>query len=90
VDENDYKSLSPEMIDACDLYSKCILAQDPNISIEVILRITENSYKTENSHKLVRQFLAKNPSTPKEVKIWLNGGYAGLTLSEFLERLSHE
>jgi hypothetical protein len=59
-------------------------ARNPNLPMESLLRLVEdNDY-------YVRQVAVMHQNCPEAAKIWVSkGGFAGLTLKEFVEKMDH-
>jgi hypothetical protein len=68
------------LADSDDFLILGILAKNVNTPAEVLTKLAEDG------HDNIRYRVLQNPNTPEAVKLWLKmGGYAGLTLAEFIK-----
>jgi hypothetical protein len=71
-----------ELAESEDYLVRRRVAQNPNTSVETLIRLIED--KDDSVHMWARS----NKNTPEIVRTWLdNGGFAGMTLAEFIENV---
>ena len=68
-----------------DMCIKFQVAINPNTSGETLTKLADNEDLS------LKKIVAANTSCPELVRLWINnGGFAGLTLAEFIEKMSNE
>jgi len=80
-------STSPEVLDKLakdnDGYTRWCVAQNTNAPAEALAKLAED--------KCLREAAIENPNCPAAVHLWLKmGGFAGMTLAEFVEKVNNE
>jgi len=63
---------------------RCV-SQNQNTPAQALIKLAEDDYED------IRFWAIKHPNCPAAVKLWVeNGGYAGMPLAEFIEKVGYD